>query len=319
MKKILSILWLFSCISLSAQESNKDFLYVAGEIDRLLQYDDVYPTQLKSLLAELETLSEGNELLFNQIKLRVDHLMLPIEIKAINTAIKNDELIVAYKAISVIKKEYDYHKDIQKLDNRLNASLYDRYKEILIDDLQPRLTLEPTYSWYSSDYTFEELSDFENYDFAPEYGVGISYNFGIKSIYSSGNKYYTYSQIGLRTSIRSNSTIYIPNGRDVSVVPERNTEITLLYRKTVGLAVGAYTMNDPTDFTLYNATTSFYIPIKGLSLGVHARIITDFDMDPILQFGASAKLNLKFYKPFTKKHKDEIDIRIIKFKESNRL
>lgn len=290
---------------------------MADKIDRLLQYDDVYPEQLKSLLSELEKLSEGNELLYNQIKIRVDHLLLPIEVKIINTSINNDDFVVAYRGINKIKKDYQYDKEIEKLDRRLNSALYDNYKGIIMDEIQPRLTIEPTYSWFSSDYTLDELSAFEYSDFAPVYGVGFSYNFGIKPVYSSGNKFYTYSQFGVRGSIRNNSTIYLQNGRDVTFVSERNTEAFILYRKTLGLSLGMYNKVDPADAPLYNVTGSFYFPISRLSLGVHARVISNLNMDPLFQLGASAKFNLKFFKPFTKSHKDEVDVRIVKFKESN--
>jgi hypothetical protein len=318
MKKAFALICLFSAFTVTAQESTKDFLQVADEIDKLLQYDDIYPEQLKSLLSDLEGLSEGNELLYTQIKIRVNHLLLPVEVKTINTAINNDELVVAYKAINTIKQGYEYDKEIEKLDRRLNSALYDRYKGVIMDDNQPRFTVDPTYSWYSSDYTLDELATFEYTDFAPVYGVGFSYNFGFKPVYSSGNTYYTYSQIGVRGSMRNNSTIYFSNGRDITIVPERNTEVFVLYRKTLGLSLGMYNKIDAADEPLYNATGSFYIPMSGLSLGVHARVISNLNMDPLFQLGASAKLNLKFFKPFTKKHKDEVEVRIVKFKESNR-
>jgi hypothetical protein len=74
MKKAFALICLFSAFTVTAQESTKDFLQVADEIDKLLQYDDIYPEQLKSLLSDLEGLSEGNELLYTQIKIRVNPL-----------------------------------------------------------------------------------------------------------------------------------------------------------------------------------------------------------------------------------------------------
>jgi len=318
MKTVITVFFFFSVFSITAQESNKEFLNVADEIDRLLQYDDIYPKQLKSLLTELEQLSKGNELLYNQFKIRVNHLLLPVEVKTVSNAINNDDLVVAYSAINTLKNEYGYDKEIEKLNRRLNSALFDRYKEIIMDDNEPRFTIEPIYSWFSSDYTLDELSAFNYTDFAPVYGVGFSYNFGIKQVYNSGNKDYTYSQFGVRGSVRNNSTIYLPNGRDITFVHERNTEAFILYRKTLGLSIGMYNKVDPTDVPLYNATGSIYIPMNVLSLGVHARVISNLNMDPLFQLGASAKLNLKFFKPFTKKHKDEVEVRIVKFKESNR-
>jgi hypothetical protein len=319
MKKVFAVFFLLITVfSISAQESNKEFLNVADKIDRILQYDDISPKQLKSLLTDLEQLSEGNELLFNQIKIRVNYLLLPIEVKIINTAINNEDLVAAYPAINALKKVYGYNKEIDKLDRRLNSALFDRFKGIVMDDIQPRFTIEPTYSWFSSDYTLDELPAFTFNDFAPVYGFGFSYNFGIKQVYNSGNKYYTFSQLGVRSSMRNNTTIFFPDGGDITFVPERNTEAFILYRKTFGLSIGMYSKFDPADISLYNATGSFYIPMKGLSLGVHARVISNLDMDPVYQLGASAKLNFKCFKPFTKKHKNEVEIRIVKFKESNR-
>lgn len=305
--------FLLGALSTYAQTA-PSFTDVAQQIERLLQYKDKSPTELRKLLGQLERLSTGNELAFKQIKMQVDHYLLPLEIKSIKSTIYNEDYQAANSALNNLKKNYTYSKDIDKLEKSLNASMFKYYKRIILKDIHPRLSLEPSYTWYSQDYTLEGIDEFEFVNFTPVYSLGLNYHFRFRESISAGNSSYNYSQIGIRYEFRDDAHLYYPLNPSSSNTPDQNLVFTTLWGQFLGVDFGMYqNLQTP----LYNGTLSVNIPLGGLSIGAHARVITDFNQDPTVQLGASARLTFKFFRPFNSKHKEEIEMRILRFKESN--
>ena len=92
----------------------------------------------------------------------------------------------------------------------------------------------------------------------------------------------------------------------------------MLFKKTLGLDLGMISYSKGSGFVrpFYTVTTSFYIPMAFLSVGINARVITDFtSTNPLLQLGATAKLNLGYYKPFSIRAREEVKSQVIKYKE----
>ena len=188
-------------ISSNAQTSTS-FNEVAQQIERLLQYKDKSPTELRKLIGQLERLSNGNELAFKQIKMQVEHYLLPLEIKSIKSTIYNKDYQAANSALSNLKKNYTYSKDIEKLEKSLNTSMFKHYKKIILKDIHPRLSLEPSYTWFSQDYTLEGIDAFEFVNFTPVYSLSLNYHFRFRESISAGNSSYNYSQMGIRYEFR---------------------------------------------------------------------------------------------------------------------
>lgn len=299
-------------ISSNAQTSTS-FNEVAQQIERLLQYKDKSPTELRKLIGQLERLSNGNELAFKQIKMQVEHYLLPLEIKSIKSTIYNKDYQDANSALRNLKKNYTYSKDIEKLEKSLNTSMFKHYKKIILKDIHPRLSLEPSYTWFSQDYTLEGIDAFEFVNFTPVYSLSLNYHFRFRESISAGNSSYNYSQLGIRYEFRDDAHLYYPLNPSSSVTPTQNLVFTTLWGQFLGLDFGMYqNLQTP----MYNGTLNVNIPLGGLSVGAHARVITDFNQDPTIQLGASARLSFKFFRPFNSMHKEEIEMRILRFKES---
>jgi hypothetical protein len=245
--------------------------------------------------------------------MQVEHYLLPLEIKSIKSTIYNKDYQAANSALSNLKKNYTYSKDIEKLEKSLNTSMFKHYKKIILKDIHPRLSLEPSYTWFSQDYTLEGIDAFEFVNFTPVYSLSLNYHFRFRESISAGNSSYNYSQMGIRYEFRDDAHLYYPLNPSSSITPNQNLVFTTLWGQFLGLDFGMYqNLNTP----LYNGTLNVNIPLGGLSVGAHARVITDFNQDPTLQLGASARLSFKFFRPFNSKHKEEIEMRILRFKES---
>ena len=158
--------------------------------------------------------------------------------------------------------------------------------------------------------------DFNFVNFAPHLSFSANYLFHHRQYSNSGTNNASYNQIGFRFEWRDDTRIYFPLDPQNSILPQRNMQLTSIWGKFLGLDFGIYerTKNEP---NVYNSTLSFYIPIGLLSVGFHGRGTTDLSSDPHLQVGASARIVYDFYKPFRSKHREEIEMRIFRFKESN--
>jgi len=316
MKSILFFLFLSAGCGLFAQSTSNEFQEIAQQIERLLQYRDKSPNELQSLLTKLERISAGNELMFKQIKLQVDHYILPMELKSIRSNIYNKNFAEASRALSNVKKKYAFTKEISEVEKSLNSALYKHYKRMVLQDINTRLSIEPSYTWYSELYSVSGIEEFDFVNFSPHLSLSANYLFHHKQYSNSGTNNTSYNQIGLRFEWRDENRIYLPLDPQISSLPSKNIQLTSIWGKFIGLDFGAYerTGNEP---IIYNGTLSFYIPIGPLSFGIHGRGLTDLSSDPKLQLGASARIIYDFYKPFRSKHREEIEMRIFRFKESN--
>lgn len=313
---LLLLFFLSAYPSFCQTSGSGDFQEIAQQIERLLQYRDKSPTELQTLLNRLERVSNGNELMFKQIKLQVEHYLLPLELKSIKSNIHNKNFTEASRALNVVKKKYSFTKEIADIEKSLNSAMYKHYRRILLQDIHPLLSIEPTYAWYSEPYSLEGLEQFDFVNFSPHYNISANYLFGYKSVSNSGNYDVSYNQIGIKIEWRDDSQIYLPSNPESFSLPNRNVQITSIRGKFLGLDMGMYSPL-ANEINRYNGTLSFYIPLGMLSLGVHGRAITDLTNDPVVQLGASARLVYDFFRPFTSKHREEIEMRIFRFKESN--
>jgi hypothetical protein len=319
MKYLLS-LTLLLCFqwTVFSQTNEEKFLQISEDIENLLKYKDKSPAQLKGLLAELKNYSKGNETSFDELKSRVDKYILPVEIKLTRSDIYTKNFAVAAKKTKELKVDYPYNKDLDVLEKYLDKKLFSSYKKSMLKTKPSWFSLEPSFAFYSLEkYTngYSGLSDF-----CPTYGLGLYVKLKNreKSSFSNRTKF-SYSEIGLKLDYRDNSFVLSQSVSPASIDPYFNTQLSFIFRKIIGLDFGILGIREINNITnLYTFTPSFYFPMGWLSLGVHAKIWTDFKSNnPIIQYGASVKFNIGLYKPFTLRNREEIQSQVIKFKEKN--
>lgn len=311
---ILAIL-LLTFQNSKAQNQNDRFIEKAGQIENLLRYKSKSPVQLRSLMNELKSLSSGNELQYEILKKRVNNYLLPIEIKLTRSDIYNHRFRDAVNKTYQIKNEYPFNDDIENLENYLDKKLFKSYKAELIEDRNSWFSLEPSITFFSQEVPLKEFKKASNMN--PVYGIGLYYKYkrGFKTN-SMDKQIAKYSQIGFKIDIRdTNYTILGTTGNQQNA-PYVNPQLSFLFGRTLGLDFGVLhssLKNNP----IYTATGSFYIPMGAASIGVTSRILTSFNNTlPSLQVGGSLKFNLGFYKSFTRRDAEEINVRILKFKEN---
>jgi hypothetical protein len=298
-----------------AQTSN--FQETSEKIENLLRYKEKSPTQLRGLMVELNKYKAGNEQDFSLLKSRVDHVLLPIDIKYARSDVYNKKYRDAVKKMNVIKENYEYNKNIEKLEDYLDRKLFIFHKRTLLKTKPTWFSLEPSISMYTSEINLKSVTDIRNVN--PVYGLGcyVKFNLDEKST-NRGRSTFNFSQLGVKLDYRDPNYTYLKDTSFVANSPYFNTQLSFIYRKTLGIDAGIMSFsNSPGDFSnLYSFTGSFYIPMNYLSIGINARVITDFtSTNPLFQMGTTLKFNFGLYKSFTARDKEEIRAQMIKFKE----
>jgi hypothetical protein len=293
------------------------FVETSEKIENLLRYKEKSPTQLRGLMLELSKYKYGNESDYALLKSRVDHVLLPIDIKYARSDIYNKKYREAVQKMNTIKENYTYDKNIEKLEDYLDRKLFSSKKRTLLKTKPTWFSLEPSISMYTSEVNLKSMTDIRNVN--PVYGLGfyVKLNNTEKST-NDGKSNFQFSQLGLKMDYRDPNYTYLKDTSFTSNSPYFNTQLSFIYRKTLGFDAGLMSFsNSPGDFSnLYSFTGSVYIPMSFISIGVNARIITDFmSTNPLFQMGATLKFNFGLYKSFNSRDKEEIRSQVIKFKE----
>ena len=315
MKYFFVIILLLTSQNCNAQSQNDRFIEAVGQIENLLKYKSKSPEQLKNLMAQLQSLSAGNEQQYEILKRRVNHYLLPIEIKLTRSYIYNQRFRDAVNKTYQIKNEYPFHNNIENLENYLDKKLFKSYKAELMEDRNSWFSLEPSITFFSQEVPLKEFKKASNMN--PVYGIGLYYKYkrGFKTN-SMGKQIAKYSQIGFKIDIRDTNYTILGTTSSQQNAPYVNPQLSFVFGRTLGLDFGVLHSSLKNN-SIYTATGSFYIPMGAASIGVTSRILTSFNNTlPSLQVGGSLKFNLGFYKSFTRRDAEEINVRILKFKEN---
>ena len=314
---LFSLLVYLNVVTLYAQSLK--FSETSEKIENLLRYKEKSPAKLRDLILELEKHKSGNESEFNLLKSRVDHVLLPIDIKYARSDVYNKNYKNAVNRLNAIKFNYAYDKNIEKLEGYLDRKLFTLKKRTLLNTKPNWFSLEPSISLYSFEVPLKSISTLNNLN--PTYGLGmyVRLNSTEKSAVN-GKSIFRYSQLGAKLEYRDPNYIFLKDTSISSISPYFNSQISFIFKKTLGLDVGVISYSKVIgDFSkFYSFTGSVYIPIRLISIGVNARVITDFMSTNLLfQLGSTIKFNFGIYKSFTARDKEEIRSQIIKFKEGS--
>ncbi len=314
-KKYFSLLFLlanFICYS----QSNR-FYEISDKIENLLKYKEKSPSQLRTLLSDLKNNSSGNEGAFKQVQKKVNDYLLPIEIKVARSDVYNKKYKEAVGKMRDLKVNYPYERNIERLESYIDRKIYGYHKRNMLNQKSSWFSLEPSFSMYTSEVRMDNFQSISNLN--PIYGLGMYLKFNKRKKNSFAPKpSFAFSQIGLKLDYRDTTYTALRDTSFVSMNPYLNYQLSFLYRKTLGLDAGmvSYLSNTNNIKNSYSLTGSFYIPIKFVSLGINARIITDFNSSkPLLQLGGTLKFNFGLYKPFRRRDKEEVKSQVFKFKE----
>jgi hypothetical protein len=315
-KKCFTFL-LFLVLNFSVFSQTNRFYEISDKIENLLKYKEKSPSQLRSLLSELKNNSSSNESAYKQVQKRVNEYLLPIEIKLARSDVYNKKYKDAVVKMRELKVNYPYERNIERLEGYIDRKIYSYHKRNMMNQKSSWFTLEPSISMYTSEVRIGDFQGVSNLN--PTYGLGMYVKFNKRKKYSSSSKpNFAFSQIGVKLDYRDTTYTLMRDTSFISMNPYINYQLSFLYRKTLGLDAGlvSYISNSANIKNNYSLTGSFYIPMKFLSLGINARMITDFKSSkPLFQLGGTLKFNFGLYKPFSRRDREEVKSQVFKFKE----
>lgn len=312
------ILFSFIWISITGFSQSSKFYETSEKIENLLKYKEKSPSQLRMLLSELKNYSSGNEASYNQLKMRVNKYLMPIEIKLARSDVYNRKFKEAVDKMKEIKINYSYDKDIEKLESYVDRKLFLYHKRNMLNHKSSWFSLEPSLSMYTSEVDLKVFTQVVNLN--PVYGLGFYVKFNKNKKNSSEKRTsFAFSQIGLKVDYKDVNYIVLKDTSSAfNTSPYLNYQLSFLYRKTLGLDAGVVSyMNSMGNLkNNYSVTGSFFIPLDFMSIGLNARLISDFtSTNPLFQLGGTLKFNIGIYKPFSFRDREEVKSQVFKFKE----
>jgi len=317
MKKISLIILLAISLNINAQDIAKPKAIIS-QIETLLKYREKSPTQLRTLLIELKKHIPENSTEYQQLKIRVDKYLLPIDIKLVRSDIYNKNFRRAIEQTQTIKLNNPYNKTIENLEIYLDKKLYRHLKQEFLSDKPSIFSIEPSISLISQEVRFNEFSELGNMNTL--YSLGFYYKFKNEMLNNYKNKpTFKYSQVGLKFDYRDTLNKFFTMAKNPHNSPYINGQLSFIFNRFFEFDLGVLKYNGksaiPNQSSMYTANIGIHIPGNTFSIGVHSKFISDLnDTNPFVQLGASIKFNIGVYKLYTTRDKEEIKSQVLKMK-----
>lgn len=322
MKKLLFLylILIFYSLQLQSQTNrNDDCNKIINQVEKLLLYKDKSPSQLRSLMSELKAcLGEENQI-YKQLNIRVKGNLLPIDIKLVKSDIYNKRYREGVRKIPQLKLHYPYSDEITKLEKYVDKRIFSNYKKEVLRKKPSHISIEPSFSLSTVEERIDGFDEINTTVIHPVYGISVSAKFNQKSKFESSTKptRFSYSQIGFKIEYRDAQTflfsdISSPNSYYGNFT---NFQLSLLLRKCLGFDFGYLKYQNNTLVNRYTGALNFYIPIRFISIGASAKLISDFRDNHDVQFSLGTKLNLGLFKIFSKGDREEINTKILLLKD----
>ena len=294
----------FSMFTLSmnywAQDSTKFDIYQnhVSRMDKIMSKDGGSLEHLKVIYDQLKEIYEKEELLSESSSLealtdRYNAYELRERARYIDIMNQNYELKKALISLEVIEKKFPKEQLVKDLATatreKASKTLHKNLKES-----RTSYTIEPSLSLFSIGKPLREFTFFKSPGMNLMYGLGAYKIFNVHESYRRGfKKSYKYSQIGLKVDYFNGEGESINQNVRLNYV---NTQISFMVNRSLGLDLGyAAVLNTtlPTDKGLFSANLCAEIPIDFISLGLNARVLSDFSDVYHIQYGLSLKYIFK--------------------------
>lgn len=211
----------------------------------------------------------------------------------------------ALVSMAILENEYKDNSAIKdlaiKTKNTVRKTLLKNIKESRID-----YTIEPSFSYYTLGKKLSEFPFFNSPGTVFMFSLAGYKTFNLQPKEKKSNRQgYTYSQAGLK--------IDYFNGM---LIPQ----LSALFTQTSGIDIGyAFNFSNSQEgvpnVNFYSINIAAYYPIDFLSIGVNARLLSDFSDNHYLHYGLTLKYNMKIGNKITAQElsKMENDIDNINF------
>lgn len=291
---------LWSQDSLRLEKFNRTIL----RMDKIMMKTGGSIEHLKVIYRQLEELSDVDEGSFNTITGKYADYVFNERIYYIGEMTEIQEFERALVSLAILQQEYPDNNQVKSLAIVTKVNTYDQLLKNLKES-RTSYTIEPSLSIFNIGKPFNEFA------FLKSPGINLMYSLGAYKIYNvhvndrkGFKKRFTFSQIGLKLDYFNGSS---KDGS--SYLSYLNTQISYIMNRSIGLDLGyasVFNTSLPTDKGLYTLNISAHFPIDFMSLGMNARILSDFGDVNQIQYGISLKYIFKLRNKLTPEDTENI-------------
>jgi hypothetical protein len=284
----------------SAQDSTRVELYhtTIARMDKIMSKHGGSLEHLTVIYRQAEEIYKKEELLkasptFEALTNRYNTYVFEERVRYIEMMNRTYELEKGLVSLAIFEQEFPEKQVVKDLAvatrDKASKTLHKNLKES-----RTSYTIEPSLSLFTIGKPLEEFTFFQSPGVNLMYGLGAYKIFNVHESYRRGfKKSYKYSQIGLKVDYFNGEGESINQNVRLNYV---NAQISYIVNRSLGIDLGyAMVMNTtlPTDKGLFSANLCAEFPMDFISLGLNARVLSDFRDVYHIQYGLSLKYIFK--------------------------
>jgi hypothetical protein len=284
----------------SAQDSTRVELYYTtiARMDKIMSKHGGSLEHLTVIYRQAEEIYKKEELLkasptFEVLTNRYNTYVFEERVRYIEMMNRTYELEKGLVSLAIFEQEFPEKQVVKDLAvatrDKASKTLHKNLKES-----RTSYTIEPSLSLFTIGKPLEEFTFFQSPGVNLMYGLGAYKIFNVHESYRRGfKKSYKYSQIGLKVDYFNGEGESINQNVRLNYV---NAQISYIVNRSLGIDLGyAMVMNTtlPTDKGLFSANLCAEFPMDFISLGLNARVLSDFRDVYHIQYGLSLKYIFK--------------------------
>ncbi|OUT72314.1 MAG: hypothetical protein CBB76_01825 [Crocinitomicaceae bacterium TMED16] len=298
--KIAFVAALFLLNTAAAQDSlrTEKFNELATRVQKMMRSKDNSLEHLTVVHRQLSEYADVNPALFKEISDKRLRYSLSERIRYIKMRSRGYDLQQALVSMAILENEKPDNIEVQKLSIKTKRKAHNVLLKNITES-RVGYTIEPSISYYTlgkkpSEFAFFNAPDtLYNGDKAKitqnlMFSLAGYKTFNLRPSKKIGNRqFYTYSQAGLKVDYFNGMLI---------------PQLSAIFTQTSGIDIGyAFNFSNPQipDVNFYSINIAAYYPINQVSIGLNARILSDFSDHHFLHYGITAKYNLKLGKKVT--------------------
>ena len=297
--KIAFVAALFLNNTVVAQDSlrTEKFNELASCVQKMMRQKGNSLEHLTVVHRQLSDYSDINPELFKELSNKRLRYNLKERIRYIEMRSRGYNLKQSLVSMAILENEKPDNLEVQKLSIRTKRKAHNALHKNITDS-RVKYIIEPSISYYTWGKNPSEFAFFDAPGMDVMFSLAGYKTFKLRPSKKIGKRqYYTYSQAGLK--------IDYFNGM---LMPQ----LSALFTQTSGIDIGyAFNFSNPQEevpegTNFYTINIAGYYPINQVSIGLNARILSDFSNSHFLHYGITLKYNLKLGKKATSEELNKI-------------
>lgn len=248
---------------------------------------------LTVIYRQLKESADVNQSAFDSMTKKYDNYVFNERILYIGEMNKTHELERALVSLAILEQEFPDNRQVKDLSATTKAVTTERLEKNLKES-KTSFTIEPSLSVFTIGKPLEEFTFFQSPGVNLMFGLGLYKVFNVHESYRRGfKKKFTYSQIGLKFDYFNGTGQSINEEVTLGYI---NPQVSFIANRALGLDIGYALIQEttlPVDKGLCSFNLNAEFPFDFLSLGLNARVLTDFNEVNHIQYGLSLKYIFK--------------------------